>query len=297
MKKIFHLILISIIPGLLTGQSISPSVIASAGNYHEGTTASLSWTLGEIATETYTAGNVILTQGFQQPISISITGINVDVLVYLEGPYSGTAMNTGINTSGLIPLAQPYNTVPWSYSGTETVTTIPNANVVDWVLVELRDAANAASATSSTRVARQAAFLLKNGTVVGLDGTTNLQFNNSITQQLYIVIWHRNHLGVLSANALSQTAGVYSYDFSTAMTQAYNGGAGYKLIGSGVYGMAGGDNDADGDVDLIDKAAWTSNAGTVGYKSSDFDLNSQVNNTDKNDVWVENTTLTNQVPN
>jgi hypothetical protein len=297
MKKIFHLILISIIPGLLTGQSISPSVIASAGNYYEGTTASVSWTLGEIATETYTSGNVILTQGFQQPISISITGINVDVLVYLEGPFSGSAMNTGLNASGVIPLAQPYNTVPWSYSGTETVTTIPNTDVVDWVLVELRDAANAASATASTRVARQAAFLLKNGTVVGLDGTTNLQFNNSITQQLYIVIWHRNHLGVLSANALSQTGGVYSYDFSTAMTQAYNGGAGYKLIGSGVYGMAGGDNDADGDVDLTDKATWSANAGTAGYKPSDFDLNSQVNNTDKNDVWVENTTLTTQVPN
>jgi hypothetical protein len=297
MKKTFKILLMVLLPGLLAAQSLSPVVIASAGNYYQGSNASLSWTLGEVATETYTSGNVILTQGFQQPISISITGLNLNLLVYLEGPFSGTQMTTQLNTSAVIPFAQPYNIAPWNYSGTENVTTIPNSNVVDWVLVELRDATNAASATSSTRIARQAAFLLKNGTVVGLDGISNLQFNNSVSQQLFVVIWHRNHLGVLSANALSETAGVYNYDFSTAMTQVYNGSAGYKLVGSGIYGMAGGDNDADGDVDLIDIASWKTDAGKAGYKSTDFDLNTQVSNSDKNDVWVENGTKTSQVPN
>lgn len=297
MKKLISIAVMALAMNCLIAQTTSPEVIASSGGYYEGTSASLSWTLGEVATETYTSGGITLTQGFQQPISVSVTGINVDVLVFLEGPFAGTEMNTGLNTAGSIPLFQPYTIAPWNYSGTETVPAIPNNDVIDWVLVELRDAADAASATSATRVAQQAAFIKKDGSIVGLDGTTSLLFSNSITQQLFVVIWHRNHLGVLSASALTQSGGIYTYDFSIALTQAYNDGSGYKLIGSGIYGMAGGDNDADGDVDLTDIGAWKSNTGTTGYKSSDFDLNNQVSNTDKNDVWVENNgVLSTQVP-
>jgi hypothetical protein len=101
---------------------------------------------------------------------------------------------------------------------------------------------------------------------------------------------------VLSATNLTQTAGVYTYDFSTDITQAHGGSAGYKLIGTAVYGMPGGDDNADGDIDGTDKAAWTTNAGTKGYQSSDFNLDNQVNNPDKNDTWVENTTKSSQVP-
>jgi len=48
-------------------QSISPQVIASGGDYYVGTNASLSWTIGELITETVSNTNFILTQGFQQP--------------------------------------------------------------------------------------------------------------------------------------------------------------------------------------------------------------------------------------
>ncbi len=41
-------------------------VIATSGDYSENANASLSWTIGETMTETYTAGTTILTQGFQQ---------------------------------------------------------------------------------------------------------------------------------------------------------------------------------------------------------------------------------------
>jgi hypothetical protein len=296
MKKLVSFLSLVLLIQCISAQTLSPVVLASSGNYFESADASLSWTLGEIATETYSSGSVILTQGFQQPIGVSVTGINVDVLVFLEGPFAGTEMNTELYTTGSIPLAQPYNIAPWSYSGTESVPAIPNNEVVDWVLLELRDAVDAASATSATRIARQAAFLLKDGTVVGLDGSSILQFSNSFNQQLFVIIWHRNHLGVLSANALSQSGGIYTYDFSTALNQVYGEGSGYKLIGSGIYGMAGGDNNADGYVDLTDIAVWKTTAGSTGYKSSDFDLDNQVNNTDKNEVWVENGSLSSQIP-
>jgi len=291
MKKVIISLVTILIPFLITAQSVSPEVISSSGDYFEGANASLSWTLGEIATETLSAGDIILTQGFQQPITIIISG-----LVFLEGPYVDTEMNTDLNLAGEIPLTQPYNNPPWNYLGTESVGSIPNTDVVDWVLVELRDTTDAAFATEATRIARQAGFLLKDGSVVGIDGSSNLQFRTSFTNGLYLIVWHRNHLGVLSATSLTQTAGVYSYDFSTSLSQAHGGGAGYKLVGTSVYGMPGGDENGDGDIDATDKAAWTTNAGTGGYQSSDFNLDNQVNNPDKNDTWVENDAQSSQVP-
>ena len=41
-------------------------IITSSGDYYESSNASLSWTIGESMTETFTSGTTILTQGFQQ---------------------------------------------------------------------------------------------------------------------------------------------------------------------------------------------------------------------------------------
>ncbi|OQX74286.1 MAG: hypothetical protein B6D61_11720 [Bacteroidetes bacterium 4484_249] len=282
----------------VAAQSTSPDVIASSGEYYENANNSISYTLGEIAVETYSNGSNILTQGFQQPVSVAITGIDLDLLVYLEGPFSGSQMNTTLNSEGEIPLSQPYNTAPWNYSGTESVGSIPNSNVVDWVLIELRDAANAGAATPATTIARQAAFLLNDGSVVGLDGSNGACSIAAppISNSLFVVVWHRNHLGILSANGLTGSGGTYSYDFSTAITQVYNGGAGYKEIATGIFGMVAGDADADGEINTADKTVWANQAGTKGYESADFNMNSQVNNPDKNDMWVPNRSYESQVP-
>jgi hypothetical protein len=41
--------------------------VSTAGTYFENESGSVSWTLGEVFTETLSAGETILTQGFQQP--------------------------------------------------------------------------------------------------------------------------------------------------------------------------------------------------------------------------------------
>jgi hypothetical protein len=58
---------------------LEPSVLASGGNYAETESMSISWTLGELATTTLTGGDMILTQGFQQPSDFG-TGINTEEL-------------------------------------------------------------------------------------------------------------------------------------------------------------------------------------------------------------------------
>ena len=99
----------------------------------------------------------------------------------------------------------------------------------------------------------------------------------------------------MSANALTETGGVYTYDFTTSGGQAYGTDA-QKDLGSGVYGMIAGDANADGDVNTGDKTIWTNQAGVSGYKTADMNMNTQVNNQDKNNKWLLNSGEECQVP-
>jgi PKD repeat protein len=220
--------------------------------------------------------------------------IELNLNVYLEGPFNGNQMNAILDNH--IPLIQPYNVSPWNYAGSESVVSIP-ANVVDWVLVELRDAPTAGGATSSTVFARKAGFILYNGQVVGLDGISNLTFPNSVTQQLFVVIWHRNHLGIMSASAVTSSGGIHSYDFTTGSATAHGGVNGHKQLATGVWGMISGDGDRDGVIGMDDKSGlWESEAGTEGYMFSDYNLDRQSNNIDKDSFWVPNIGRGSQVP-
>jgi hypothetical protein len=225
----------------------------------------------------------------------NLSSIGLDLKVYLEGFYSAFGMTTILNTQGLIPLSQPYSVSPWNYPGTENVTTIPNADVVDWVLVELRDAEQANQASGATRFARKAAFLLKDGSIVGLDGLSSLSFGQTFSESMFVVIWHRNHLAIMSANALQQSNGIFSYNFTDYNYKAY-GIASQKNLGVGIYGMIVADANADGDVNDSDKNFWENQTGDSGYKSGDFDMDGEVNNPDKNDFWIPNYGEGSQVP-
>ena len=222
-----------------------------------------------------------------------VYNLAVDVKAILEGAFDGTEMTTNLNSLNLLPLTQPFNMAPWNYTGTEHVVAIPNTNVVDWVLVELRDAANAASASSATIIDRQAGFLLKDGSIVNVNGSSPLSFAADVSENLFVVVHHRNHLEMMSSSALTPNAGVYSYDFTSGVNQAY--GNSEKLI-SGKAVMMGGDANADGHIDNNDAGLWHNEAGSNGYLKSDISLDGQSGNKDKNDVWVPNNGVSSSVP-
>jgi PKD repeat protein len=228
-------------------------------------------------------------------ITVPSQTLYIDVTAFLEGPFVGTSMNQGL--IGHIPLNQPYNVGPWNYTGTESVVSIP-ANAIDWVLIELRDATTAGGAGSATRIARKAAFIKNDGRIVNLNGDPVLDFGAlTITNNLYAVVHHRNHLSVLSATGLTQTGGVYNYNFSTGSGQAYGGTNAHKQIGAGVWGMFGGDGDKSGSINNGDESPlWEVTAGTKGYLGTDYNLDSHADNKDKDDVWEPNIGAGDQVP-
>lgn len=217
-----------------------------------------------------------------------------DLTVNLEGPYTPEGMYTSLFEQGMVPTEQPYNTPPWSYDGQETLSA--TSDVVDWVIVEMRETdGDASTATPNKFIDRQAAILLSNGAIVQPDGVSPILYTGNITQNLFILIHHRNHLSIMSAVPLVESKGNFVYDFTVGPDVAYQNGQ--KNLGGSVYGMYGGDADASGTVDMDDlDLNWDNNAGTQGYQGSDLNMNGQSNNPDKNDVWEPNQNIESQVP-
>lgn len=229
--------------------------------------------------------------------SVRCAGPQVELKALLEGPFQTAEMSTTLNAKGLLPLSQPFMGSPWNYPGSEMVNSIPNADIVDWVMIEIRDAIDASSAIPSTTVGQKAAFLLKDGSVVGLDGVSALRFSIDVQHQLFAIVRHRNHLPVMSASPLVLSGDIYNHDFTTGVGQAYGAGA-QKDLGGGKSGMFAGDLNADGIINTDDKLiVWKTEAGQQGYLPSDINLDGEADNLDKNDVWLNNLGKTGMLPN
>jgi hypothetical protein len=222
---------------------------------------------------------------------------SLNIKVFLEGNYNGIGLNTAINQKGIIPLSQPFNIPPINYNGSESVMLIPGNNIVDWIYVELRDAADAQSATEATLVMQRAAFLLNDGHIVDLDGYSNIPFNNYINQELFLVIRQRSHLGIMSSNPLSESNNEYSYDFTVGLGKAYGGPNSQKQLTVGIWGMISGDGNQDGIINENDKSEmWNPDSGLEGYSPADYDLNGNVDNKDKNQAWFINFNKISYIP-
>ncbi len=213
-----------------------------------------------------------------------------ELKVFLEGPFNGTQMNNTLATNSQLPLSQPYNDQPWNYSGSENVSSLPSQNIVEWVLIELRETnGDAFTATEDKIIAQRAGFLMRNGTIRDLDGTSLLEFPVPSYTNLFAVVRQRNHLAVMSATPLPKITNYYAYDFSTGADKVVGGTAGYKQLSGGVFGMVSGDGNANGIIETADRLnVWLQTAGNSGYLMGDFSLNGQVANQDKNSFWSPN---------
>jgi hypothetical protein len=207
-------------------------------------------------------------------LGVDFTGKNfygkLDISALLEGPYNGSTLNTTLNTGGDLPTTSPYDP-------TITVTSIPNSNIVDWINIEARDQADASNVLVS-----YSKFILNDGSIVDLDGTSIPNFKDSPVSA-YLAIRHRNHLDVRTPSVLSWNSNA-SYNFTTGLSQA-NGSDAMTDLGSGVYGLWMGDLDATGVIDAGDRSQAWNDRNQTGYKDSDCTLNGVVDAADRSAVW------------
>ncbi|MCE7996965.1 MAG: hypothetical protein HEP71_33695 [Roseivirga sp.] len=238
-------------------------------------------------------------QGTSYGSNISFTTLPdmavVAATVFLEGAYNGVDLSKNINNK--LPLIQPYSIN--GHSG-GTASGIP-ANAVDWVLVELREAASAATALSATKVGSAAGFLMNDGSIKASDGTSDLSIalSGNTGSEFYVVVYHRNHLPIMSANAVSESIGNYTIDFTTTSNNTYQTTNALITLSTGKFAMPAGDADGDGDVDASDLTAWrTQNGTTFGYNvtNGDFNLDGVINAVDRNEFQKKNTSKVSQVP-
>ncbi|HEY3390626.1 MAG TPA: hypothetical protein VGK38_13705, partial [Prolixibacteraceae bacterium] len=243
-------------------------------------------------------GHNVCGDGAVSSLSLTTSPKVLNIKVFLEGAYNtGTSlMNTTLNTNSLIPLSQPYDVAPWSYGGTESVTAIP-ADVVDWVLVELRDAATPESALNALPGWPKAYLLKSNGDIVDLDGTSLPSIGNPlVSNSLFVVIRHRNHIDIMSAGGMTSTVSSYGYNFTDNIAKAFGGSAGYREIEPGVFGMVSGDTDSDGDITVLDFSTWATDFGKTSiYLHADIDEDGEVSVLDFS-KWATNFGVINMVP-
>lgn len=165
--------------------------------------------------------------------------------VFLGGPFqaSTSLMNDALRTQGLIPLDEPYGAIGLEVAGPGSTTadvltvTGPDA-IVDWVLLELRDAA-----TGATVLQRRAALLQRDGDVVDVDGTGPVVFCGS-PGSYRVAVRHRNHLGCMGAAPLTLGAEPVTVDFTDGGWATYGTDARKDVDGHRVLwaGNTSGDN-------------------------------------------------------
>ena len=124
--------------------------------------------------------------------------------VILGGAYSASTslMSDQLRVQNILPANEPYTGISGFVhigGGGETVTpsvlaVSGNNAIVDWIFIELRDAKD-----SKTIIATRSALLQRDGDIVDTDGTSPVSFN-ACASQYYIVIRHRNHLGIMTQN-------------------------------------------------------------------------------------------------
>lgn len=224
--------------------------------------------------------------------------IELEIKAFLEGPYLNNNMPQYLNLLGFIPNDQPFNAAPWNYEGEESATEIPQT-VVDWILIELRETDGGVStATSDKIIATKACFIRNDGNIVDLDGASLVNINADMQgDNLFVVLKHRNHLPVISTHALVESVGIYQYDFTTFAEQTFGAEHSCSEVSTGIWGLSSGNGDGDNEINNLDKnEIWFPAEGNFGYERADFNMDGQVNDSDKEVDWEHNTGKGTKIP-
>ncbi len=230
--------------------------------------------------------------------------VQLDAKVLLRGAYRPGQANMASDlqtyfsaNSGLLPATDPYG-------GNAVYNNIGNpagvaGSVVDWIKIEIRDAASPA-----VKLQSKSLLLKPNGSIVDIDGILPKFVGQS--SPVRVAVFHRNHVAILSTPIASFSAGTAVYDFTTALNKASQlpGDAAQMGIINGKWYMWAGDVNNDLAVDSSDMSIANNDflKGTYDqYLFTDVSLDGGVDATDgsiMNNAFINGyySTLVNYLP-
>lgn len=256
---------------------------------------------GNYAVDIFPSGSMGTCNGIQVecyvPTSILVPGtlgdcgVNFNLRAALAGALpSGTWMTDQLRAAALLPTIEPYSGMGYTYVGSspgaaiaQALLTTTGANaIVDWVVVELRSAADPSVVLHS-----RPALIQRDGDVVGLNGNSPINAPLSVGSY-YVALRHRNHLGIMTASArpLTGDASATTVDFRMASTATYGISARTAVgsvqclwpgdaSGEGSIGYTGTGNDRDLVLQAIGGSVPTNTVVNV-YSSRDVNMNGTI---------------------
>ena len=182
-------------------------------------------------------------------VSTGDCGVNFFLKAFLDGAYtSGSLMSDGLRAANLLPTTEPYTGLGYAYTGSPTGLTVAPAQltvtganaIVDWVVVELRNAT-----TPTTVVASRPALLQRDGDVVSTDGDAYVSFPVA-AGSYHVALRHRNHLGVMTGTPviLGVDPATTTIDFRSQTFASY--GSNGRVLKSANFCLWAGDATGNG---------------------------------------------------
>lgn len=220
-------------------------------------------------------------------------GVALDAKVFLGGAYDPATglMRDDLRVAGLLPGNEPYSGLGYTFIPGGSTTAAPGLfdvegeeAIVDWMLVELRDATD-----PTIRRATSVGLVQRNGRLVSVDGA-EMRFR-VLPGSYFVVFKHRNHLGFMTATALqlSDTPTLLDMTQSSSATwglEAHRVAGTTRVMWSGNaitddrLKYTGAMNDRD---PLLSRVGGTVPTGTMqGYFAEDINLDGLVRYTGAN---------------
>lgn len=252
------------------------------------------------------------------PLSGATGSVSLALNVVLGGAQvssNSSMMRNDLRSQGLLPLAEPYTNMGYSFvgGGGETISGTASSSLVDWLVLELRSASQ-----PGIVVASKAVLLTWVGQVID----ANTQQDPVVTippGYYYVALRHRNHLGVMTASpvllntnaaafinfndATLSTHGVEAMQTTGSVRSLWPGNSKWTT-GTQQIKYVGGNNDRD--VVLTRIGGTTPSATASGYFSEDINLDGLVKYTgtgNDRDIMLQtiggsmpNATRTEQLP-
>ena len=208
----------------------------------------------------------------------TVNSVGAKVLLGGAMIWSTGLMRENLRQQGLIPGSEPYTAMGLAVENTGATVSAAQLQVtgstaiVDWILLELRN-----NNGGYTVAARRAALLRADGTVVAADGSTPVIFT-ATTVGKYLVVKHRNHLGVMASAAVATNGQVI--DFTLTTTGLYGTNPTEinsskralwcgEVIADGTVRYAGATNDSDA---LLVALGNSTTAVIQGYNRADVNM-------------------------